>query len=47
MSDTIRPDRIGVIADPTPGPHRTDTDEILTGTERVFATYESCVRGRS
>jgi hypothetical protein len=29
MSDTVRPDRIRVIADPTPGAHRTDTDEIL------------------
>jgi hypothetical protein len=29
MSDAIRSDRIRVVADPTPGPHRTDTDEIL------------------
>jgi hypothetical protein len=40
MSDTIRPDRIRVIADPTPGPHRTDTDEILTGTVHVFDRCE-------
>jgi hypothetical protein len=29
MSDTTRPDCLRVIADPTAGPHRTDSDEIL------------------
>jgi hypothetical protein len=29
MSATTRPDRIRVIADPTPGSHRTDSDEIV------------------
>jgi hypothetical protein len=29
MSDSTRPDRIRVIADPTPGPHRTDSDDFL------------------
>jgi hypothetical protein len=29
MSDATRPDRILVIGDPTPGPHRTDSDELL------------------
>ena len=29
MTETVRPERIRVIADPTPGRHRTDSDEIL------------------
>jgi hypothetical protein len=29
MSDPTRPGRILVIADSTPGPHRTDSDELL------------------
>jgi hypothetical protein len=29
MSDTTRPDRIRVIADPGPGLHRTDSEELL------------------
>jgi hypothetical protein len=28
MTDPIRPTVLHVIADPTPGPHRTDSDEV-------------------
>jgi hypothetical protein len=40
VSDIIRPDRIRLIADTTPGAHRTDSDEILTGTVHVFDRCE-------
>jgi hypothetical protein len=29
MTDTTRPGLVHVIADPTPGPHRTDSDDIF------------------
>jgi hypothetical protein len=32
MTDTIRPTRVRVIADHTPGTHRTDSHDARTGT---------------
>ena len=44
MNDTTRPTSVRVIADHCDGPHRTDSDDICTGTDAMFDSCE-CVPG--
>lgn len=47
MTDSTRPDRIIVIADHTPGPHQTDTEDNCTGTGATFDRCEFVSRSAS
>ena len=47
MADTARPDLVHVIADHTPGPHRTDSDDLVTGTVHVFHRCDYCCGSQS
>ena len=44
MNDTTRPTSVRVIADHCARPHRTDSDDICTGTDAMFDSCE-CVPG--
>lgn len=41
---TTRPERIIVIADHTPGPHQTDTEDNCTGRDAIFDSCQ-CLAG--
>ena len=45
MTDSTRPDRIIVIADHTPGPHQTDTEDNCTGRDAIFVPCECALGG--
>lgn len=44
MSESTRPSRVRVFADQTPGPHRTDSDDICTGRDAIFDSCQ-CLAG--
>jgi len=47
MNDTTRPTSVRVIADHCDGPHRTDSDDICTGTGATFDRCEFVSRSAS